>query len=166
MKAKSLLLIGLVGIIALALVIVLTAALTPENTNPAFATAVTFVNAAVNGDDAAAMPLLTTDMQVWVGANCPDASVSACVQAYTPPEWGGLLKAVFRRATPDGDAWDVDIIATYAEGTGFSGVCIYTRVEPDAAGNYLVAGWAGFVHCGDPASRTMASNPDAPNRAP
>lgn len=166
MKRKTLLLIGLAALVGLALVIVLTAALTPENTNPAFAAAVTFVNAAVSGDDAAAMALLTPQMQVWVGANCPAASVSACAQAYTPPEWGGLLKAVFRRATPDGPAWDVDIIATYAEGTGFSGVCIYTRVEPDAAGSYKVAGWAGFVHCGDPASRSMASNPDAPNRAP
>ncbi len=166
MKSRTVLLIGLAAVITLALLIALTAALTPENTNPAFATAVAFVNAAAGGDDAAAMPLLTPAMQEWVRANCPNGSVAACAQGYTPPEWGGLLRAVFRRATPDGPAWDVDIIATYAQGTGFSGVCIYNRVELDAAGEWRVAGWAGFVHCGDPASRGMASNPDAPNRAP
>lgn len=166
MKARIVLSLSLAAVLSLALLIALTAALTPENANPAFAAAVAFVNAAASGDDAAAMPLLTPEMQAWVQANCPNSSVAACVQAYTPPEWGGLLRAVFRRAAPDGPAWDVDIIATYARGTGFSGVCIYNRVEPDAAGQWRVAGWAGFVHCGDPASRGMASNPDAPNRAP
>jgi hypothetical protein len=29
-----------------------------------------------------------------------------------------------------------------------------------------VTRWAGFVSCGDPASRNMAANPEAPNSAP
>jgi hypothetical protein len=92
---------------------------------------------------------------------------SACVRDYTPPDWGELVDVSFRRAAPDGpNAWDVDLIATYAAGTGASGVCIYNRVEQNEAGDWRVVAWAGWLHCGDSASRNMATNPDAPNRAP
>lgn len=166
MKSKRWLWIGLSVLVVLAVLVGLTAALTPGQTHPAFAAAVDFANAAGKGDDAAAFALLDEAMQTWVTDNCPDGSVSACVRGYTPREWGGLMSAVFRRAAPDGDAWDVDVIATYERDKGFSGVCIYTRVEPDGAGAYRIAGYAGYISCGDPASRGMAANPDAPNRAP
>ena len=93
-------------------------------------------------------------------------SVSACVHSYTPPEWGKLVDAAFRRAAPDGQAWNVEIISNYASGTGASGVCIYTRVEPNGAGDWQVTRWAGFVHCSDPTARNMDTNPDTPNCAP
>lgn len=169
MKRSSLFVV--VGLLILTVVIgviyALTAALTPENTHPAYAAALSFVNAAGSGDDAAASALLMPEVQAFVRANCPEGRVSACVQAYTPPEWGAFRSAIFRRAMPAGDtAWDVDLIATYEEDKGFSGVCIYNRVEQNAAGEWLVAGWAGFVHCGEDASRNMAANADAPNRVP
>jgi hypothetical protein len=63
-------------------------------------------------------------------------------------------------------AYDVDLIATYAEGRGFSGVCIYQRMEQDAEGAWRVAGYAGFISCGDAESRNMATNSGTPNRAP
>ncbi len=157
----------IVGIISsLLVVIVVTLLLVPAETNPAFDTAVTFVNAAGKGDDATALPLLDETLQAYVEANCPDSSVSACIMGYIPPEWGGLISAVYRRSAPDGDAWNVDMIATYENDRGVSGVCSHIRVEPTAAGEWQVAGWAGFIWCGDPVSRNMASNPDAPNRAP
>jgi hypothetical protein len=169
MKRSSLVLV--IGLVMLALLIVvivaLTAAFTPENTNPAFAAAVAFAEAAGSGDDAAALKWLAPDVQAYVQAHCPESSLSACIRAYIPPEWGDFRSVVFRRATPDGPtAWDVDLIATYAEGKGFSGVCIYNRVEQDAAGEWRVTAWAGWVHCGDSASRNMVANPDAPNRVP
>jgi hypothetical protein len=158
--------IGLSLALVLGAVIAVTLALTPQETNPAFAAAVNFMNAAGKGDDLAALPLLSDALQGWVRDNCPDGRVSACIQAYTPPEWGGLLSAVFRRAVPDGAAWNVDLIATYEKDRGFSGVCSAFRVEADADGRWRIQRWAGFIWCGDPASRSMMSNPDAPNQAP
>lgn len=158
--------IALAVVLALALIVVVTAALTPEELNPAFASAVAFSKAAASGDDAAALPILSDELQAYVTNNCPDGSVSACVSDYIPAEWGNFLNVVYRRAAPDGAAWNVDLIATYEHGEGGSGVCIYNRVEQDGAGEWRVTKWAGFVSCGDPASRSMATNPDAPNRAP
>jgi hypothetical protein len=153
-------------VISLVVVVVVTLALTPGETNPAFAVAADFMNAAGKGDDATALALLSDDMQAYVAANCPDGSVSACINGYIPPEWGGLISAVFRRAAPDGANWNVDLIATYEKDTGASGVCSYYRMEQDAAGAWRIYGWAGFLWCGDGRSRNMATNPDAPNRVP
>jgi hypothetical protein len=166
MGSKRILWIGVGIAVALVAVVVVTLALVPSETNPAFAAAEAFAQAAGRGDDAAARALLSDDMQAYVEANCPEGSVSACVDSFTPPEWGAMKSAVYRRAAPDGGAWDVDLISYYEADRGASGVCIYQRMEQNAAGEWRVAGWAGFVHCGDPASRNMASNPDAPNRAP
>jgi hypothetical protein len=165
MKSRRVIFIGAAILIVIALTVVATAAFVPQNTNPAFAIAVDFVQAAGDGNDAMAMPLLDVVLQDYVQNNCPDSSVSACVKSYTPPEWGDFRSAVFRRAAPDGDAWNVDLIATYEAGKGASGVCIYSRVEQTSDG-WRVTEWAGFTHCGDTASRNMAANPNTPNRAP
>jgi hypothetical protein len=149
----------------LALVVAVTAALTPSQLNPAFAAAVAFVEAAARGEDETAAALMSPELAAWAQANCPDGRISACVQAHTPEAWGDLISAVFRRAAPDGDAWDVDLIATYQYEEGFSGVCIYARMEPTETG-WQVAEYAGFAWCGDPGTRNMATNPSAPNRAP
>lgn len=152
-----------VGVMA---VVALTLALTPGAIHPAFAAATTFMNAAGKGDDTTASMLLSDDMRAYVGANCPDGSVSACITGYIPPEWGDLQSAVFRRAAPDGENWNVELIATYEKDTGASGVCSFYRMEQDAAGEWRVYGWAGFLWCGDGRSRNMATNPDTPNRVP
>jgi len=106
-------------------------------------------------------------LRAWGAANCPYGRVSACVQALFPPEWGDFISMVYRRATPDGErAWDVDLIGTFRAGQGGSGICLYTRVEQGADDVWRVESYAGWIWCGDPASRNMADNPDAPNRAP
>lgn len=169
MKRSTLLLVGSLFVLTIAVIVIvlLTAALTPESTNPAFAAAVEFTHAAGTGGDDMAFDLLAPAVQEYVRQNCPDGRVSGCVSAYTPPEWGDFRSVVFRRAVPDGDAaWDVELIATYEEDKGFSGVCIYNRVEQDAAADWRVTAWAGWIHCGDSASRNMADNPAAPNRVP
>lgn len=166
MKQNRLLWIILGIITALIVIVVVTLALTPDQTSPAFAAAVSFMEAAGKGDDAAAYALLDAPLQAYVDANCPDGSVSACIAGYTPAEWGPLVSAVFRRAAPEGPEWNVDLIAMYAEDKGFSGVCIYHRMVQDEAGQWRVARWAGFLPCDDAASRNMATNPDTPNRAP
>lgn len=153
-------------VVAVGVVVAVSLALVPQETNPAFAAALEFAQAAGQGDDAAAFARLSPDLQRYVAANCPEGRVSACIQDYIPPEWGKFLGVVFRRAAPDGPNWNVDLIATYEKDRGFSGVCIYQRMEADAAGAWRVARWAGYVACGDPASRNMAVNPDAPNQAP
>ena len=153
-----------VGLIGLTLVLV------PENTNPAFDVAERFINAAGLNDDDTAFPLLSDEMQAYVTENCPDGSVSACVLGYTPDDWGTLIgdgAAVFRRSIPDGDAWDVLLVATYQEGQGFAGVCIYHRMERNADDEWQVAGWSGFISCDAPNSGIQGlRRDDAPNRAP
>ncbi|HEX2620779.1 MAG TPA: hypothetical protein VHL11_11545 [Phototrophicaceae bacterium] len=142
--------------------------------NPAFDVAVDFVNAAASGDDVIALPLLSPDLQTYVIKSCPDASVSSCVKSYTPAEWGDMMEAVFRRAIPDGDnAWDVLLFATYEKGQGFSGVCIYNRVErvSDAAETkerWQVTRWSGFIACKETNAglSELRSSSDIPNRAP
>jgi hypothetical protein len=162
--------IGLGGLIAgvVALVVIVTAAFTPESTEPAFNVATTFVNAAASGDEFTAYPLLSPELQAWALANCPGGRVVACVKDYTPEEWGQLASAEFRRSARVGAAWDIDLIGYYDQpGTqGFSGVCVYTRVEELAPGDWRIAAWAGWAWCGDPTTRNMARNPDAPNSAP
>jgi hypothetical protein len=165
MKSRRAIFISVAILIVIALIVVATAAFIPQNTNPAFAVAVDFVEAAGKGNDSVAIPLLDAPLQEYVQNNCPDSSVSACVKSYTSPEWGNFRSAVFRRAAPDGEAWNVDLIATYEAGKGASGVCIFNRVEQTNEG-WRVTEWAGFAHCGDAESRNMATNPDTPNRVP
>ena len=159
------------SIVIITALIVVSLALTPEKLKPAFNVAVQFMNAAGLGDDATAYQLLSTEMQAYVDANCPDGSVSACIQSYTPPEWGHLLHdeaAVYRRSVPAGDnAWHVQLLASYEEGEGFAGVCIYLRMEESAPDDWRVSGWAGFISCDAPNSGINGlRQPDAPNRAP
>ena len=173
MNRRTLLIGALVTAAVLITIILLTAALTPQQTNPAYAAAVAFAEAAGQGDDTTAGRYLGDDLRAYVAANCPDGRVSACVEGYIPDTWGGFQSVVFRRAAPDVSrieagaptAYDVDLIATYAEDKGFSGVCIYVRMEQTVAG-WQVIRYAGFVSCGDAASRNMATNADAPNHAP
>lgn len=154
-------------LVMVVLLIVATALLDPQNTSPAFAAAVDFANAAGSGDDAAALAHLSPELQAYVAANCPDGRVSACVAAYAPTDWGGFRSAVYRRSVPAGEGiWDIDLIATYETGVGASGVCIYTQARQTADDVWQITRWAGWLHCGDPASRNMATNPDTPNRAP
>lgn len=166
MRFRTILLLGAGGVIALSIIVAVAIALTPGQTNPAFATAVTFVEAAGKGDDATALAQLDNTLRTYVADHCPNGSVSACVQSYTPPDWGQMIGATFRRAAPDGANWDVEVISNYAAGTGASGVCIYTRVQPNGAGGWQVSRWAGWLHCSDPGARNMATNPATPNRAP
>lgn len=160
--------IGAIGIAAIALIVVITLSLTPEQSSPAFDAAVTFTNAAGEGDDAVAIALVSPDLRAYIERECPQGSVSACVRTYTPPAWGTMASAVYRRAVPDGaTAWDVELISYYdvPEAVGASGVCIYNRVE-QIDGAWRVTRWGGFVHCAEPGARAMATNPETPHRAP
>jgi hypothetical protein len=157
------------ALIALVLIVAVTALLVPSETNPAFATAVNFVNASGKGDDALAIQALAPVLQDYVMNNCPDDSVSACIDAYTPAEWGKFLSAVFRRAQPDGaQAWDIQLVATYELGQGFSGVCMYNRVEQLADNTWQITRWSGWMSCDEANSglTNLISDPTVPNRAP
>jgi hypothetical protein len=157
-----------IGVLVVMLV-ALTVLLTPSNTHPAYAAASDFINAAGQGEENAAFALLNANMQRYVRENCPDGRVSACIREYPPPEWGKLLSAEFRRAIADGNrAWDILLFATYQEAKGFSGVCIYHRVEQDSDDEWRVAGWSGFISCGEPNAglQALRDQPDVPNRAP
>jgi hypothetical protein len=164
--SSKIIIIAVVILLLIVGILLATLALTPSETNPAYAAAQAFVDAAARGDDSAANGYLSDDLQAYVAANCPDGSVSACVAAYIPPEWGAYQSIVFRRATPDGAGWHVDLIGTWAEERGFSGVCVYANMQQDGDGAWKVQRWAGFAWCGDPATRNMATNTDAPNRVP
>ena len=168
MKNQNRTLLISVGVIVIVVMIaVVTALFIPQETNPAFATAVDFVNAVSQGNDVDAMSQLSDDLQAYVTANCPDGSASACVRANIPDEWGAFQSAVYRRSQPDGaNAWDIQLIATYSEGQGFSGVCIYTRAERFAE-TWKIARWSGFVSCDLPNSGLQGlMADDAPNRVP
>ncbi|NJL57399.1 hypothetical protein HC928_21370 [bacterium] len=143
--------------------------LRPASLHPAYAAAEAFMNAAGTGDDATALPLLSDDLQAYVREMCPGGRVSACIDAYIPPEWGGLIKAIYRRAIPSAGsrAFDILLVATYEEGIGFSGVCIYHRAEEVLPGDWRITAWAGFLHCEEPAADlSRLRRTDAVNRAP
>lgn len=156
----------LVVLVAVVVLVALTAVFVPSS-HPAFDVAINFVKAAGAGAEAEARRYLHADLIAYAQAHCRDGRVTHCVDDYTPPEWGEMLSAVFRRAEPDGpSAWDVAIIATYAENQGFSGVCIYNRVE-QRGDTWQIVRWAGFISCDEPnAGLSALSNPDAPNRVP
>ena len=166
MQVRRSLWIGLAVIAVLALSVLFVVAITPPQTNPAFGVAAAFANAAGHGDDASAIPLLDDDLYKAVVARCTGGKPSGCVQGYAPPEWGALENAIFRRVAPDGAAWDIEIIATYEKDKGASGVCSTFHVKQGSDGQWKIDRWAGFLWCGDPRSRNMATNPDTPNRMP
>ncbi|MDX2161522.1 MAG: hypothetical protein SF162_09375 [bacterium] len=164
---RTLIVIGVIVLIGVvAAIIAATAAFTPAATEPAFQVALQFAEAIGRQDNLAAQRTLHPTTREWVIYNCPNGQIATCLNTLIPDEWGAFQSVVFRRATPDNTSWDVDLIATYAEGVGFSGVCIYVRMERLTDGQWVVAGWAGWIHCGDERSRNMARNLDAPNRAP
>lgn len=165
-KRRRNLLLTAIIVGTIALVILLTLALVPAQTAQ-YAIAEQWVNAAATGDDATAFALMTETLQTYVTENCPDGSVSACVMAYAPDDWGTLQQAVFRRSQPVGEEWDVLLIAYYEQGAGGSGVCIYTRMEQNASNDWRVARWSGFILCNrDDAGLTSLASDDAPNRVP
>ncbi|MEP6985261.1 MAG: hypothetical protein ABI970_06680 [Chloroflexota bacterium] len=166
MQVRRSLSIGLAVLAIIAVLVLVVVALTTPQTNPAFEVAANFANAAGHGDDAAALPLLSSDLAQAVASTCKDGKPSSCVQGYAPPEWGALEHAVFRRAVPDGAAWDIEVIATYEHDKGASGVCSYFHVSQIPDGQWKIDRWAGFIWCGDPRSRDMATNPNTPNRMP
>jgi len=169
MTRKTILMIGIITVIIGGGIIALTTVLIPEN-KPAFDVAVRFMNLAGTGKDEPAMALLSDELQAYVRQNCPEGSVSACIEAYTPSEWGGLLRdgaAVYRRSIRDGDAWDIQLIATYTQDKGFAGVCIFHRVEEIAPDDWRVTAWSGFIACDDANSGLPnLREADAVNRAP
>lgn len=166
MQVRRSLWIGLAILAVIALSVLLVVAVTPPQTNPAFEVAAAFVNAAGHGDDTTALPLLGTDLSKAVATTCKDGKPSSCVEGYAPPEWGAMQHAVFRRAVPDGTAWDIEVIATYEKDKGASGVCSSFHVTQYPDGQWKIDRWAGFLWCGDSRSRDMATNPNTPNRMP
>lgn len=158
------LVIGIVVIVAG--IVFVTATLIPQQ-NPPYDIGIQFVNAASKGDDATALLALSPELQAYVATNCSDGSVSACIRAYTPPEWGDFFSAVFRRAQPEGtDILHVQYVSTYEKDKGASGVCIYTRMERIGE-TWHVTRWSGWVWCGDAqGGLTTLMQPDAANHAP
>lgn len=140
----------------------------PQAVNPAYAAAIEFVNAAGSGDDAAAEALMSDELSAYVAETCPQGSVAACIDAYSPEIWGDFINGVFRRAQPDGPAaWDILLLGTWAEDEGFSGVCIYTRAEQAGPENWEIVAWSGWIPCNEPnAGLSSLMQSDAPNRAP
>ena len=158
--------IGLAVLAVLVALILIAVATTTPQSNSAFEVAAAFANAAGHGDDVTASSLLGTDLYKAVVTTCKYGKPSGCLQGYIPPEWGTLENAVFRRAVPDGKDWDIEVIATYEKARGASGVCSYFHVSQYPDGQWKIERWAGFLWCGDPRSRNMATNPDTPNRMP
>jgi hypothetical protein len=164
MNARRLVIIGAVALFVavIGVILVLTATTNPETFAP-YAAPLNLIRAAGAGDDQTALSYTSDSLRTWINTNCP-MGISACVGGYVPPEWGAFRSVVFRRAEPvAADAYDVEVIATYERDLGFSGVCIYTRVV-QAANEWKVDGWAGWISCGDNVARDLAQNYDAPNR--
>ncbi len=161
---RGLLLIGGAVLVVILLVILLVSASSNPDSFPPYAAALAFSRAVGVGDNAAASAELSPAAVQWAGVNCPEG-IAVCLGRLADPAWGDLISVVFRRAAPDGaNAYDVELIATYEQGVGFSGICIYNRVEKQTDDTWKVAGWAGWIHCADPLSRDMERNPEAPNR--
>ncbi len=166
MNKKVVILVSGLVIVTIGLLVFLTTILVPQS-EPYYNVAIRFVNAAGTFDEEAAYRLLSPDLQAYVDENCPDG-VSACLAEYTPDEWGQLIRdggAVYRRSKKDGEAYDIQLVATYQYDKGFAGVCIYNRTEEIAPDDWRVTAWAGFVPCDDPiASIDGLRSAEAPNR--
>lgn len=170
---RAVIILSVLGAVILIGLIALTAVLTPEGAAPAFAVASGFIKATDRGDDEAALALVSPEISAWIDQNCPDG-VSACIAGFTPVEWGGVVDSVYRRSIRDGaTAWDVQLITTHEKGQGFSGVCIYVRVEkpagvPDIRENWQVTRFGGWVSCDEPVAglEQMRSASNAPHSAP
>jgi hypothetical protein len=161
--------LGALALAILGFIISLTAILIPSETNQAFDMAVSFTRAAGYGDDATAMSLLSPELQEYVRVTCPEESIGRCVDDYTPEDWGQFLNAVFRRAQPDGEnILHIQLLATYEDNQGFSGVCVYVKTEKNAESKWQITAWSGWMSCDEPNSglSDLISNPSVPNRAP
>ena len=173
MSRRNWLIVSLV-VLFIGIVVLVTAIFVPQGTNPAYAVALDYVLHVGRGEEASAQALLAPELQAYVAENCPEGRVTACIEAYIPDEWGKFLNAVYRRSQPDGrEAWDVQLIATYERGQGFSGVCIYARTEKDPAStgaqyaDWRVTRWSGWVSCDDPNTRLLdLIRPEAVHSAP
>lgn len=173
-RSRSILLIFVVTALLIAALLIISMSLTPAQSTGAYAVAEDFTNLAAKGQNEAALALVGDDLRAYAEANCPEGSLAACVQGYAPQEWGDIISAVFRRSVPEGaDVWHVNLIATYQEGKGFSGVCIYNRVEriAQSAGDpyegWRVTRYAGFIPCDAPdAALESLRQAGAPNSAP
>ena len=163
--AKNKLILGL-SILILAIIGLIVASMS-LGLHPAHAAAVNFVNAAATGDDDTAFPYMSQTLGESVAENCPDGIPSTCIESYAEDSWGDFMSAVFRRAVPDGNtAWDVQLIATYQEGQGFSGICIYNHVELIEE-TWQVTRWSGFISCDLPTSGLQGlADESAPNHMP
>lgn len=163
--AKNKLILG-VGILIVAVIGLIIASLS-LGLHPAHTAAVNFVNAAATGDDDSALPYMSQSLRDAVTETCPDSIPSTCIESYADDTWGNFMSAVFRRAIPDGNnAWDVQLIATYEDGQGFSGVCIYNRVE-QIDSTWQVTRWSGFISCDLPtAGLKSLADVSAPNHLP
>ncbi len=173
MKSRAVIAIVVAIALLVAGLLLISLALTPSQSNPAYAVAEDFTNLAAKGQNDAALALVSESLRAYAQDHCPEGRIVACVQGYVPPEWGGIISAVYRRSVPEGNVQHVQLIATYQEGKGFSGVCIYNRVErvADAANDpydgWRVTAYAGFVPCDAPDSDLDAlRRPGAPNAAP
>jgi len=173
MKSRAAIAIVVVIALLVTAILIISLSLTPAQSNPAYAVAEDFTNLAAKGQNDAALALVSQPLRAYAQDNCPDGSLAACVQSYVPPEWGGIISAVYRRSVPEGDVQHVQLIATYQEGKGFSGVCIYNRVERvadpanDPYDGWRVTRYAGFVPCDAPGSDLdEMRQPNAPNAAP
>jgi hypothetical protein len=166
MNNKVLFLAGGLMIAVVGILVFLTTVLVPQN-EPYYNVAIRFVNAAGTFNEQEAYSLLSPDLQTYVDENCPEG-VSACIADYTPDEWGQLIRdggAVYRRSKKDGDAYDIQLVATYQYDKGFAGVCIYNRTEEIAPDDWRVTAWAGFIPCDEAvASIDGLRAQDAPNR--
>ena len=166
--ANNKLIIGVGGLIIVVIVLILATVLfVPEDSHPAFATAIAFVNSAATGDDETALSYMSEGLQDYVAENCPNGVPSTCMKSYADASWGDFTSAVYRRSIPDGStAWDIQLIATYEDGQGFSGICIYNRVE-QFDNVWKVVRWSGFVSCdlSNSGLQELASD-SAPNRVP
>lgn len=160
MSRKWLIVWSIIILIVIAGIIAVSVTLTPDNTNPAYAVAVDFANAIGEGDQASLQNTISDELEQYAVENCSDGSLISCINNQIPESWGEMIITVFRRAEPEGaNAWDVLSVATYEEDQGFSGVCIYTRVErvqnqPETSeGMYegwRVVKWSGFISCDSP----------------
>lgn len=172
MNRKWLIIWSVIILVVIAGLIAVSVTLTPDNTSPAYAVAVDFANAVGDSDDAALQNTLSEELKQYASDNCPDGSLANCINAEIPEDWGNMLITVFRRAEPEGvSAWDVLSVATYEEAQGFSGVCIYTRVEQlegdtssDDYEGWRVVNWSGFISCDSPDAGLRQLKATAANR--
>jgi hypothetical protein len=96
---------------------------------------------AVNGREDIAITLLSADFAAKVQHNCPDGSVTKCINRLISPSWGNLTEIQFGAFEPSKDSLLLYTLWSNLRGHAVPVVIVINQVN----GKWVIRGWRGFI---------------------